>query len=520
MSESTAGNSKIARSGQPARIFISYKRNVTPDEPVALEVFHALRTQHDVFIDQTIPVGTRWGARIADELRRADFLIALLSAESVHSEMVAAEIATAHHLAKTQDGRPAILPVRLAYGEPFQYPLNAYLDLRQGAFWQTMQDTPRLIAELRRALAGYRHAGSEPSTQDTPLRLSTPPSFPPPLPAAPLEMPSGSLDPHSVFYVERAEDRIALRMLEQKGVTIPIKGPRQMGKSSLLMRLIQAAINSGRQVAFLDFQLFDRTALYEADTFFRQFCAWLTEELDMENRVEDHWHRSGGGNILRCTRYVGRYLLPSLTHPLTLAMDEVESIFDTPFRSDFFSMLRSWHNYRATNPLWKQLDLLLVTSTEPYQLIADLNQSPFNVGEVIELTDFTPEQVHDLNRRHGSPFLPAEEQQLTELLHGQPYLVRRALYLVATQRLSVAELFTRASEDRGPFGDHLRYHLFRLHNNKHLIQGLQQVISAQTCADEDVFFRLHGAGLVRRVGRMVLPRCPLYAAYFGERLDG
>lgn len=79
-------------------------------------------------------------------------------------------------------------------------------------------------------------------------------------------------------------------------------------------------------------------------------------------------------------------------------MDEVEVVFDTKFRSDFFGMLRSWHNNWAATPIWKPLDLVLVTSTEPYQLIEDLNQSPFNVGQVIELVDFDGDQVTDLNR--------------------------------------------------------------------------------------------------------------------------
>ena len=43
-----------------SRIFISYKRGVEPDEPIAGEVYQALSTDHDVFIDQTMPVGTPW----------------------------------------------------------------------------------------------------------------------------------------------------------------------------------------------------------------------------------------------------------------------------------------------------------------------------------------------------------------------------------------------------------------------------------------------------------------------------
>lgn len=350
-------------------------------------------------------------------------------------------------------------------------------------------------------------------------QLSEPSPLPQPLPSAPLEKPEGTMDPQSTFYVERLGDRIALEAIERQGVTITIKGPRQMGKSSLLIRTTEAAKEAGKRVAFLDFQLLDKSALTDADTFFRQFCTWLTDELEMDDRVDDYW-KTPLGNSLRCTRYVGRYLLRELGSPLVLAMDEVERLFEADFRSDFFSMLRSWHNSRATTPIWKQLDLALVTSTEPYQLIENLNQSPFNVGEVIELTDFTPEQAADLNRRHGSPLIPDQEQRLMGLLNGHPFLVRRALYLVTSGRISANDLFDHATDDRGPFGDHLRYHLYRLRGKDDLIQGLRQVIRNNICQDELIFFRLRGAGLVRREGRAVLPRCQLYADYFRERLDG
>jgi hypothetical protein len=210
--------------------------------------------------------------------------------------------------------------------------------------------------------------------------------------------------------------------------------------------------------------------------------------------------------------------LKELGSPFVLAMDEVERILDTDFRSDFFGMLRSWHNRRAHNPIWKQLDLVLVTSSEAYHFIEDLYQSPFNVGNVIKLTDFTQEQVTDLNHRHGSPFTSDKQQQLMTLVGGHPYLVRRALYLVASQRFTAAELFKKASDDDGPFSDHLGSHLFRLHGKEDLIQGMRQVIRQSTCPDNWVFLRLANAGLVRRDGRSVVPRCQLYADYFREHL--
>jgi DNA-binding CsgD family transcriptional regulator len=91
------------------------------------------------------------------------------------------------------------------------------------------------------------------------------------------------------------------------------------------------------------------------------------------------------------------------------------------------------------------------------------------------------------------------------------------LYLVATGRVIPVELFSTATQDRGPFGDHLRHHLFRLNNNPQLLEGLRQVLQSHSCPDETVFFRLRGAGLVKREGRSVIPRCQLYALYFQEK---
>jgi hypothetical protein len=342
-----------------ARRFISYKHDADPDEPIALQVFQALCPEHDVFIDQTMLVGTRWAERIEAEIRESDFLIPFLSAQSIHSEMVLAEIEKAHHLAKEQAGRPAILPVRLAYCEPFQYPLSAYLNGINWAFWNGTDDTARLIEELTRAISGAAlMIGTKQSKADL-IRISEAPPLPPPSPAAQpvsLETPEGTMDLESGFYVERSSDAVALAAIQRQGVTITIKGPRQMGKSSLLMRAMNTAVETGKRVAFLDFQLIDRTALTNADLFFHQFCSWLTDELEMEDRVDEYWNMPLG-NSQRCTRYMQRYLLKELGSPLVLAMDEVESIFDTDFRSDFFGMLRSWHNSRQATSVWKQLDL-------------------------------------------------------------------------------------------------------------------------------------------------------------------
>ncbi|MCP9493905.1 MAG: AAA-like domain-containing protein [Pyrinomonadaceae bacterium MAG19_C2-C3] len=507
-------NGESSNSTRRARIFISYKRNCEPDEPIALAIYEALHERHDVFIDRTMLVGTRWAQRIEQELRQADYLISFLSAHSVNSEMVEGEVGTAHRLGKEQRGRPVILPVRVAFTDPLTYPLSAYLNQIQWTSCDTSADTPRLIGELRRVIEGDDCLPDNARS----LTVTPPPSSLAPLPSAQLEMPEGTMNAQSAFYVARPCDAIALNAIRQQGVTITIKGPRQVGKSSLLRRVKEAAISNGKSIVFVDFQQIDRAVLKNADLFFRQFCQLITYRLKIPDRVAEYWDIPLG-NSFRTSLYFEQCVLPALNAPLVLAMDEVDTIFDSDFRSDFFSMLRSWHNSRADFDIWKQLDLALITSTEPYQFIADLNQSPFNVGEVLEPEDFSPKHIKELNRLHGSPFDERGEAELTRLLNGHPYLVRRALYLVANERLTAAELFASAANDRGPFGDHLRHHLFRMNDKSDLVKGLMQIIRNRTCDDERIFFRLRGAGLVRRDGAAEVPRCQLYADYFKEYLN-
>ena len=515
-------DSALLDSQKGKRIFISYKRDVQPDEKIALQIVEALSPEHEVFIDQKILVGTSWAKLIEAKIYQCDFLIVLLSEHSVHSEMLETEIRMAHEFAQAQSGKPAILPVRLAYRQPFQYPLSAYLNHINWAYWGDGNDTLRLIEELNQAISSsnlglhtQKTVDLLPSTEPLPSDLPRP--FPSAQPGA-LEIPEGTMNPESAFYVERKADSIGLNTIVQQGVTISIKGPRQVGKSSLLNRIIKTARDKSKRVVFLDFQLLGKADLENDEIFLQQFCYWLSEELDMEDQVDKYWQKKIS-NIQRCTRYMSRYILKELGSPLVLAMDEVDKVFDTPFRNDFFGMLRSWHNSRAMSDIWNNLDFVLVTSTEPYQLIDDLNQSPFNVGQVIKLEDFSLEQVHDLNNRHGSPFNSNDEvKKLMELLNGHPYLTRKALYLVASQQITATELFDCGSSSTSAFGDHLRRLLSLLHGRQELKQALLEVVQDNTCEDQKRFWQLRGAGLVRSSDKKVIPRCQLYAEYFREHL--
>jgi hypothetical protein len=93
--------------------------------------------------------------------------------------------------------------------------------------------------------------------------------------------------------------------------------------------------------------------------------------------------------------------------PLALALDEVDRVF--PIReiaSEFLGMLRTWHEDAKTRQLWRQLRLVVLHS-EIYTEV-DINQSPFNAGYEVILTDFNQEQVLSLAQRYGLDFATAK----------------------------------------------------------------------------------------------------------------
>ena len=332
------------------------------------------------------------------------------------------------------------------------------------------------------------------------------------------ESPGGAVPLPSAFYVERLADRQARQALRRHDTTLVIHGPRQSGKSSLLVRLMQEARQAGRYVACLDMTVFGRAVLKNADAFFRQFCSHLTDVLYLSEHRDEYWNPKLG-NAFCCTRYIERHVLPTLDRPLLLMLDEVDVLLTTDWHSDFFSMLRSWHNHRALHPAWRQLGLVLAMSAEPWQLIDNLDVSPFNIGLSIHLTDFTTAELADLNRRHGSPLSTVMEQELITWLGGHPYLIRQALYLVASGHVIATELLAQATDDYGPFGEHLRAYWPQLYREPELMQALLQVLNSSPVEDPKHLARLSSLGLIRHEGRRVLPRCRLYAEYFRERLE-
>jgi len=329
-----------------------------------------------------------------------------------------------------------------------------------------------------------------------------------------IEDPTGTVKVRSKFYIERGDaDHPLKRQIINRGSITTVRAPRQGGKSSLLARGIHHAEENKYKVVRVDLQEVDPKTYHAKEPFLYYLSECITRKLRLDRReLETAWQGSQNPQD-KFGFFMEDYILPQLNLPLVLMLDEVDRLFDTDFYGNFFAMMRAWHNKAAGDELWEKLNIVLVISTEPHLLIPNLNQSPFNVGLQIYLKDFNEAQVADLNQRHGGPVNDRELPELMTWLNGHPYLTRRALYTMVTERLAWAELLKLALNEEGPFGDHLKYQYRLVQERAELRSALQQVMRGQL-PDEAILHRLNKAGLVKGSGQSYTLRCELYERYF------
>jgi hypothetical protein len=352
-------------------------------------------------------------------------------------------------------------------------------------------------------------------------KLSRRESLPsPPLPLLNLDNPEGSVSLDSQLYIDRPPiESDCYQTILKPGALIRVKAPRQMGKTSLLERILHQAREQGHQTAYLNFQSADASFLTNLEELLQWFCGDITNELNLEDRVADYW-KQGMGSKQKCGNYFQRYLLATITSPLTLGLDEVDQLFQYPeIAQEFFGLLRAWHEKGKNEQAWQKLRLVISHSKEVY-IPLNINQSPFNVGVPIELPEFNHEQINELVQKHQLNCSESEIEALIGMVDGHPYLLRKALYEIARGSLNLKQFLQMAPTEEGIYGDHLRRHLFNITADSNLEAAMKQVIASSNPVrlEANLAFKLRSLGLVKLRGNDVIPMCNLYRLYFKDRL--
>ena len=499
-------------------VFISYCHQ-EPNNTLAHDFDKVLRQAgHTAFIDTGIRWGTDWAREIRYALGKAEYLLLLLSKETVNSEMVMEEVAIARELASQQNGIPIILPVRVRFpfSEALPYQLELHLNTIQQETWNGPQDTPRLVASLLSTIREHERWSKHPDdvSSEPGLASNQPqPHFDP----RNIIHPGGAIDVHSAIYIERKEDKEAFYAVNSSRAMVTVRGPRQIGKTSLVMR-IYAAMQQRARVAFVDFQALP----YEQITSLNEFWRTIVLRIAKQWRLTE-WNAAQWNDEIEYDENLSLFFEDVLAEqpeqPLLICFDEVDRVFRTSMKSGFFASIRSFYNSGALDPLWRKVRWLLVTSSEPRFFIEDLTQSPFNIGLQIELTPFTPDEVAVFARRHGLRLSSPELDEIMAYTGGHPYLTHLLLYHLMHDRTSHETLFNARNAGGNIFRDHLHRYLIHFQQDHCLAEAMQAAINGKGCEDAKIASRLEAAGLVRRNEQNeIVPLCRLYAEFFEREL--
>ena len=329
--------------------------------------------------------------------------------------------------------------------------------------------------------------------------------------------PSGSIALDSPYYIERPPvEEQAYEEIDKPGALIRIKAPQEMGKTSLLLRILDYASRQGYCTVSLNLQQIDEAILNDLNRFLRWLSANVTHQLKLESKIDDYWDEDIGSKI-SCTLYFQDYLLEQINQPFVLALDEVNQIFEHPqVAKDVLPLLRSWYEEAKRLLSWQKLRLVVVHSTEIYVPL-QLKQSPFNVGLPIQLESFNLEQVQQLAQCYGINWQDAKEaQQLMDLVAGHPALVNIALYHLSHGDVTLAQLLETATTATGIYHHHLQRHWARLEEQSELLLALNSVMSATEPVDLEhiIAYKLSSMGLIKYLGNKAIPHCELYRQYF------
>jgi WD40 repeat protein len=243
----------------------------------------------------------------------------------------------------------------------------------------------------------------------------------------------GTLRRDAPSYVERQADQALYDGLLE-GKFCYVLTSRQMGKSSLMVRTAARLREDGAGVAVLDLTAVGQNLT--AEQWYDGLLGRIGQQLHLEDELEEFWlGHSRLGPLQRWMRAITEVVLPCRPGRLVIFVDEIDVVRSlVDFSTDeFFAGIREFYNRRTEEPELERLSFCLLGVATPSNLISDTRTTPFNIGQRVELNDFTETEAMPLARGLGHDE-KTSSKLLNRVLHwtgGHPYLTQRLCQAVA-----------------------------------------------------------------------------------------
>ncbi len=248
----------------------------------------------------------------------------------------------------------------------------------------------------------------------------------------------GTLRAGAQSYVTRPADKEFLAAT-MAGEFCYVLTPRQMGKSSLMVRTARALQAAGARTVILDLTSIGTDVTVEQ--WYLGLISRINSRLNRSFDLAAWWgERAQLSVVQRFTEYLREVMLQT-DERVVIFIDEIDTTLSLDFRDDFFAAIRYFYNMRSDESGLEKLSIALLGVATPADLIRDRTRTPFNIGRRIELNEFSRSDARLLEQGLEEIY-PGKGMAVFDRIYywtnGHPYLTQK-LCLVAGEDATCAE---------------------------------------------------------------------------------
>jgi len=244
----------------------------------------------------------------------------------------------------------------------------------------------------------------------------------------------GPVGPDRPSYITRSTDSELLERL-QAGDYCNVIAPRFSGKSSLVARTASHLRAAGTLTAVVDLsQLGSRDGSTEVGRWYYGLAYRILRDLRLKLDLQSWWQeRMPLPPAQRLGEFFWEVVIGGTRAPVTIFLDEIDSVSQLEYATELFSIVRACHDARAGEPEYRRLSFVLLGTALPTGPAERDGLAATEIGVRLELPDFRFNEARPLAEGFGLP--PGDaERALYRVLYwtgGHPYLTQKVCQAVA-----------------------------------------------------------------------------------------